>query len=111
MHFSYEQMINRKEKRQHSDSQQSTVWYSIDSVDSCGIADNLMQSQDGMVIMSTRGADSSSLIQDSDEMCGSRNKGFTNQEVCGYNEYMRQGRLKSLFTNQSLQSLRKKDAY
>ena len=31
------------------------VWYSVVLVDSCGIADNIMQSQDGMVIMSTRG--------------------------------------------------------
>ena len=46
------------------------VWYSIDSIDSCGIANNLMQSQDGMVIMSTRGMSNPSLIQDSDEMCG-----------------------------------------
>ena len=63
-------MSNRIEKEQHSTTQESTTLYSIDSIDSCGIADNLMQSQDGMVIMKTRGADSSSLIQDSDEMCG-----------------------------------------
>jgi hypothetical protein len=55
-------MINRKEKGQHSDSQWSTVWYSIDSIDSCGIADNLMQSQDGMVIMNVSRADNSSKL-------------------------------------------------
>ena len=55
MHCSYESVINRKENRQHSDSQGSYVWYSVDSRDTCGTADNLMQSQDGMVIMSTRG--------------------------------------------------------
>ena len=48
-----------------------------------------MQSQDNMFIIRTRGADSSSLIQDQDEMCGYPNKGFTNQEFCGYNEYMK----------------------
>ena len=41
------------------------VWYSIDSRDSCGTADNLMQSQDGMVIMSTRGMNNPSLIIES----------------------------------------------
>ena len=47
-------IANRKEKEQHSTTQWSHVLYSIDSIDSCGIADNLMQSQDGMVIMNTR---------------------------------------------------------
>ena len=55
-------MIKCKEKRQHSDSQWSYVWYSIDSIDSCGIADNLMQSQDGMVIMNVSRADNSSKL-------------------------------------------------
>ena len=31
-------------------------------------------------------------------MSGFPDKGFTNQKVYDYNEYMRQGRLKSLFT-------------
>ena len=63
-------MSNRIENEQHSTTQWSHVLYSIDSIDSCGIANNLMQSQDGMVIMSTRGMSNPSLIQDSDEMCG-----------------------------------------
>ena len=42
-----------------------------------------------MVIMSTRGANSFSLIQDSDEMSGYPDKGFTNHQVYDYNEYMR----------------------
>ena len=42
-----------------------------------------------MAIMSTRGMSNPSLIQDSDEMSGYPDKGFTSHQVYAYNEYMR----------------------